>query len=92
MNWISTPDSNALDGFGYDQARRQLEVRFKHGKTYVYLNVPPAVFEQMQKAESKGRFVTEHVKGAFEFQDKGDMGRPKRDLMRPPVRPRFSRE
>ncbi len=92
MNWIQTPDSTALEGFGYDAARRNLEVRFKHGKTYVYLNVPPAVFKQMQAAESKGHFVTEHVKGTFEFQDKRDMGRPKRDLMRPRVRPRFARE
>jgi hypothetical protein len=92
MDWISTPDSTALDGFGYDAARRLLEVRFKHGKTYVYLNVPPPVFARMQAAESKGQFVTEHVKGSFEFQDKRDMGRPKRDLMRPRVRPRFSRE
>lgn len=79
MNWISTPDSTAIVGFGYDAARRYLEVRFKHGKTYVYLNVPPAIFDQMQKAESKGHFVTEKVKGKFQFQDKRDLERPRFD-------------
>jgi hypothetical protein len=82
MDWIETPDSTALEGFGYDAARRNLEVRFKHGKTYVYLNVPPATFEQMQAAESKGQFVTENVKGVFEFQDKRDLVRPPRVRVR----------
>lgn len=85
MNWISTPDSTALNGFGYDDARRYLEVSFKHGKTYVYLNVPPAIFARMQTAESKGQFVTDFVKGNFEFQDK-------RDLVRPRVRTRLPRQ
>jgi hypothetical protein len=92
MNWVSTPDSTAIEGFGYDPARRTLEIRFKHGKTYVYFKVPEAVFEQMQAAESKGQFVTEHVKGSYEFQDKRDVGRAKRDLVRPHVRVRFPRE
>jgi hypothetical protein len=85
MNWIQTPDSAAIEGYGYDAARQYLEVRFKHGKTYVYLHVPPAIFDQMQAAESKGLFVTERVKGVFEFQDK-------RDLVRPRIRPRPARQ
>ena len=85
MNWIETPDSPAIEGFGYDAPRRNLEIRFKGGKTYVYLNVPPAIFDQMQHAEAKGPFVTERVKGVFEFQDK-------RDLVRPRVRPRSPRQ
>lgn len=77
MNWFDTPDSAALDGYGYDAPRRNLEVRFRSGKTYVYLNVPPAVFERMQEAEPKGQFVTDHVKNKFQFQDKRDMVRPR---------------
>ncbi len=92
MEWISTSDSSAIDGFGYDAARRTLEIRFKRGQTYTYFNVPKTVFEQMQAAPSKGHFVTEHVKGRYEFLDKRDVGRPKRDLVRPRVRVRSSRE
>jgi hypothetical protein len=92
MNWISTPDCTALEGFGYDSARRTLEVRFKRGQTYTYFNVPEKVFDAMQAAPSKGQFVTEHVKGSYEFLDKRDVGRPKRDLVRPHVRVRFPRE
>jgi len=92
MDWISTPDCTAIEGFGYDAARRTLEVRFKRGQSYTYFNVPEKVFDAMQAAPSKGHFVTGHVKGKFEFLDKRDVGRPKRDLMRPRVGVRFSRE
>jgi hypothetical protein len=92
MNWISTPDSSAIEGFGYDAARRTLEIGFKSGQTYTYFNVPEKVFDAMQAAPSKGQFVTEHVKGKYEFLDKRDVGRPKRDLVRSRIRSRFSRE
>jgi hypothetical protein len=92
MNWISVSDSSAIEGFGYDEARRTLEVRFKSGQAYTYFNVPPKVFDAMQDAPSKGHFVTDHVKNKFEFLDQRDVGRPKRDLVRPRVRSRFSRE
>ena len=54
MEWINTPTHRRIEGFGYDAARRNLEVSFKHGRTYTYLNVPPRVFAEMQAAESKG--------------------------------------
>ena len=86
MEWIHTPDSSAIDGFGYDAAKRILEVQFKHGETYAYYRVPSSIFQEMQAADSKGRFVTERVKGVYEFEDK-------RDAVRPPhVRTRPSRE
>jgi hypothetical protein len=85
MEWIHTPDSSAIDGFGYDAVRRTLEVEFKHGETYAYFKVPPGIFEEMKAADSKGHFVTERVKGVFEFQDK-------RDLVRPRVRVRTPRQ
>jgi len=92
MSWISTPDSVAIEGYGYDAARRTLEVQFKSGQTYTYFNVPERVFDAMQDAPSKGHFVTDHLKGKFEFLDKRDVGRPKRDLVRPRVRVRPPRQ
>jgi hypothetical protein len=60
--WISTPDSEAIEGFGYFAKRRELEVLFKHGEKYAYLNVPRRVFEQLRDAPSRGHFVAEVVK------------------------------
>ncbi len=60
--WIDTPASKAIDGFGYSSKRRELEIRFKHGETYVYLNVPQRVFMELYAAPSRGQFVAEVVK------------------------------
>ena len=62
MEWISTPDSEAIDGFGYRASVRELEVKFKHGETYAYLRVPRRVFDALRAAPSRGRFVAEIVK------------------------------
>ena len=73
----------AQQGFGYDVALRTLEIKFKSGQNYTYFNVPEKVFDAMQDAPSKGLFITEQIKGRYEFLDKRDVGRPKRDLARP---------
>ena len=65
--WISTPDSEAIDGFGYRASRRELEVKFKHGETYVYLAVPQRVFDELKAAPSRGHFVAEVVK-QYDFE------------------------
>jgi hypothetical protein len=92
MEWISTSDSSAIEGFGYAAAQRTLEVKFKNGQSYTYFNVPEKIFVAMQAAPSKGHFVTEQVKGRYEFLDKRDVGRSKRDLVRSRIRVRPSRE
>ncbi len=60
--WISTPESKAIDGFGYLATHRELEVLYKHGEKYTYLDVPRRVFEQLRDAPSRGHFVAEVVK------------------------------
>ena len=65
--WISTPDSEAIEGFGYVPARRELEIRFKHGETYAYLHVPSRVFDELCAAPSRGKYVAEVVK-QYEYQ------------------------
>jgi lysyl-tRNA synthetase class 2 len=45
-----------------------LEIEFRSGASYRYLEVPPAVFEEMKKATSKGRFFARFIRGKYEFQ------------------------
>lgn len=45
-----------------------LEIEFKTGKTYQYLNVPESVYEGALAADSVGKYVNEHVKKAFEYK------------------------
>lgn len=68
VKWVSTPDSSAVTGFGYDPERRFLRIIFREGETYDYLRVPRRVFEALQAAPSKGQFVTAEVKGVYDFR------------------------
>ena len=58
-------ESSAIDAVGYDAARRALSVAYKGGREYVYLDVPPEVFDALLKAESKGKFVNAEVKPRY---------------------------
>ena len=42
-----------------------LTVVTQKGKRLVFLGVPPALWEQLQAAPSKGEFINKHVKGKF---------------------------
>ena len=46
--------SSNLSKIGYDPETRILEVRFKHGGTYDYENVPPSAYKRLNNAKSKG--------------------------------------
>lgn len=62
-------DSRSLAALGYDAARRELHVRFRDsGDAYAYEGVPPAVYEQMLAAESRGKFLNEHIKGRYPYR------------------------
>ncbi len=62
---MSTPESSNIDAIGYVKESRQMFVRFRSGKTYVYHGVPVTVFADMRSAQSKGAFLAKYVKGQF---------------------------
>ena len=58
-----------MDAIGYDPEGGRLYVRFiGSGHAYVYRGVPDAVYQSLMGAESKGRFVNERIKGAYEYR------------------------
>jgi hypothetical protein len=61
-------ESSSLVSIGFDRGARVLEIEFRSGASYRYLEVPPAVFEEMKKASSKGRFFARFIRGKYEFQ------------------------
>lgn len=67
MDWINTPESSNINRFRYDSKSQILIVEFKHGGTYNYYDVPPAIFEQMKTAVSKGQFLAQVVKGTYRY-------------------------
>jgi len=62
--WLSWESSNVVGG-AYDASGRNLFIRFKGGRVYVYYDVPVSVWEGIQAAGSKGKYHDQHVKWAF---------------------------
>lgn len=62
-NWTPTPYSSNVAGFGYDAATKTLTVEFKSGGKYDYQGVSSETFAGLQAAESKGKFIGQHIKG-----------------------------
>lgn len=57
--------SSAIASVGYDRKSRTLELEFSSGGVYDYYEVPPKVYEELMSAESKGRFVSERIRGQY---------------------------
>lgn len=60
--------SSSLASIGYSPTQSALEVEFKHGAVYRYLDVPAEVFEAFLAAESKGTFFNHAVKDHYSYQ------------------------
>jgi hypothetical protein len=46
-----------IHAVGYDRKTRTLEVVFNSGRTYIYEDVPPKVYQALMQADSKGRYM-----------------------------------
>lgn len=67
MEWINTPESSNIAGFGYSDNNRILTVEFKNGGRYEYFDVPSQVFEAMKAASSKGQYLAQSIKAHFRY-------------------------
>ena len=61
-------ESSNINAVGYDTSFGGLVVEYKNGNKYMYEKVPMEVYDNLMKADSKGRFVNENVKGKFEYK------------------------
>lgn len=59
--------SSNVEAIGYNEAEQELHVRFRGGDTYVYHEVRRDAFEELMRAESKGVFLNQRVKGVYKF-------------------------
>lgn len=60
--------SSSLASIGYTPTEAALEVEFKHGAVYRYLDVPADVFEAFLAAASKGTYFNDAIKNCFSYQ------------------------
>lgn len=64
-NWISTPNSSAIDAYCYNREQSEFYVRFRTGAEYVYFDVTSQAVRKFEQAESKGRALREHMMITF---------------------------
>jgi hypothetical protein len=56
-------ESSSIDSIGYE--KDVLEIRFRNGGLYQYLDVPEQMLLLLMRAESKGGFFNRHIRGAY---------------------------
>ena len=60
--------STSIASIGYDARTRMLDVEFRSGAIYRYLQVPNAVASGFKNAPSKGGYFVRHIRGKFAFR------------------------
>ena len=63
-----TVQSTALASVGYSKRLRALEIEFRNGAIYRYLNVAPAIYHKLMLAPSKARFYDENIRRKYRSQ------------------------
>ncbi|MEA2561889.1 MAG: hypothetical protein QOH06_3393 [Acidobacteriota bacterium] len=61
----SLVSSSAISSVGYDPKAKVLELEFSSGGVYDYYEVPRKVYTALMSAESKGRFISEQIRGQY---------------------------
>jgi lysyl-tRNA synthetase, class II len=60
-----TVDSSLMANMEYDDRRATLQVEFRDGSIYQYLDVPIQTYQDLLQAESKGAYFNHHIRGIF---------------------------
>jgi hypothetical protein len=60
-----TVESKAIASIGYSRRLHALEVEFRRGGTYRYIDVPPEVHRELIAAESKARYYNRCIRGKY---------------------------
>jgi KTSC domain len=58
--------SSSVASVGYDAATFELEIEFRNGRVYRYLQVPVAAYRLLLQARSIGEYVSTVIKPRFE--------------------------
>lgn len=65
---VETPESTAFEEISYYHFQNTLFVVFRTSGAYIYYDVEPEVWNQFKRAESKGGFFNEVIKGNYEYE------------------------
>ncbi|HEY9666813.1 MAG TPA: PIN-like domain-containing protein [Coleofasciculaceae cyanobacterium] len=60
-------ESNYLRSVGYDYSTQVLEIEFRGGDIYRYLDVPPSVYTDLMNASSHGKYFNANIKEVYTY-------------------------
>ncbi len=66
-NWVPV-ESSVFTSAAYDEAQRQLYLRFQSGEIYRYFEFPRFQWDEFLAAESKGRYFAENIRSNFRYE------------------------
>ncbi|MGH8648570.1 MAG: KTSC domain-containing protein [Burkholderiales bacterium] len=66
MNTVAV-DSSALAQVAYDKQHAILRVEFPDGAIYQYLGVPPGIYQDLLRADSKGAYFNHYIRSRFPY-------------------------
>ncbi|MGM0397605.1 MAG: KTSC domain-containing protein [Halobacteriota archaeon] len=61
-------ESSIIESVGYDPDEGILEIEFKEGGLYRYLDVPESVYAGLMAVDSHGSYHAEHIKHSYPFE------------------------
>jgi hypothetical protein len=61
-------DSSCLASAGYDRRDHVLEIEFRNGGLYQYLDVPSWEHQRLLDADSHGTYFNAHIRNRYPFQ------------------------
>jgi len=59
--------SMVLKGFDYDETKQVLRVEFTNDSVYLYHDVPPLLYKELEESPSKGQFFNAQIRDKFGF-------------------------
>lgn len=59
--------SSNVASVGYDASSLTLEVEFNNGSVYQYFDVPEAVYQEMMRASSVGKFMHANIRNQYRY-------------------------
>ena len=70
---LNKVESSNLDSVGYDEEDKVLTIKFNKGGVYNYYGVDKKIYDELMKAESKGKYFHKKVKGKFKYLKVDDL-------------------
>ncbi len=67
MKWVALK-SKMLSAVAYNHDWQQLYLKFRSGDVYCYRGVPVEEYQELLAADSKGKYVQNHIRNCYPYQ------------------------